>query len=233
MIERIIHQTVPAGRLSWEERRYQRRIFRNLPDWEHRIWTDDANARLFQEQFPQYDVNYSKIRFGVIKADISRYVYMHAFGGFYFDTDYRLIKGLPQDIMQAACVIPIEEATDSRWGFKLGNSVLGSGKGHPFWSGLIAFLFERMGPQDVTDRDQIVDVSGPGALTLYYEQVRHLYTDIVTPARDEFHPDRRFFGTTHGGDENTIGMHQCWGSWRGKPLIGRVRNQVRRKLNAL
>lgn len=233
MIEKRIHQTAPAARLSWEERRYQRRILEKLPGWEYRLWTDDDNSLLFQNHFPEYFDGYSAISFGVVQADISRYLYMHAFGGFYFDTDYKLIRPIPERVLASACVLPIEEKSDSAGGLKLGNAILGSRKGHPFWSGLIRFLFEDLRPQNVTDRDQIVRVSGPVALTDYYELVRDSHPDILTPHRDQFHPDRKFFGTMHHGDETTIGIHQCWGSWRGKPFIARVRNQVRRKLTAL
>lgn len=53
---------------------------------------DDAdNAALMHAVFPHFAERFDAIRIGVLKADIARCAYMHAYGGFYFDTDYRLL----------------------------------------------------------------------------------------------------------------------------------------------
>src|SRR5580692_3326018 len=107
MIPKIIHQTTPTKTLSWEERRMIRRMRSVLSDWEYRLWDDADNERLVVRHFPRYLSRYRSIQRGVVRADIARCMYLYVFGGFYFDTDYKIIAPIDAQTMSAPCVLPI------------------------------------------------------------------------------------------------------------------------------
>jgi mannosyltransferase OCH1-like enzyme len=231
MIPRIIHQTAKTKTLTWEERKLARRMQKILPGWEYRLWDDDDNLTLIHKYFPDFADAYNQIAFGVAKADIARYLYMYAFGGFYFDTDYRLLKPIGPQLLAQACVLPIEEFQLGHPQFKIGNAILGSQKNHPFWPALIKQIFEHIRLHGIT-HDKIVLISGPLAVTQCFLDNQKLF-NIALPERDEFHPDRRFFGLSHRGNSRTTGIHLCWGSWRGKKSLVKIKNFLRRKITAL
>lgn len=238
MIPRIAHQTAPTKELSWEEARLARRIRRMLPDWEYRLWDDADNKRLMAEHFPDMSARYERVPFGVAKADIARYAYLAVHGGFYFDTDYKLLKPIDQAILDQACVIPLEDVRPHDGPLLvehkvLGNAVMGSSRGHPFWRDLIAFILEEKRADQITDRRQIIAATGPAVVTEFYMANRARYGDIVLPNKNAFQPDISMFAMRSSADQDTYGIHLHWGSWRGRDPMVALRIMLRRKLNAL
>ncbi|MCC5086419.1 glycosyltransferase family 32 protein [Xanthomonas campestris] len=232
-IPRIFHLTSPTTALSWEERRIVARLQRTLSGWTCKHWDDTANSALMHRAFPHLAARFDAIRFGVMKADIARYAYMHVDGGFYFDTDYKLLAALGPALLEQPCVLPIEEGALGQPNFKLGNAVFGSEAGHPFWASLIEHIFVAHLPERLTDHRQIPMVSGPRGLTNFYLSRDGRFQGIHCPARDAFHPDRTWFGLGHRGGQIAVGSHLCWASWRGKSTRRAITNYLRRKLSAL
>lgn len=76
------------------------RLQRTLPGWTCKHWDDTANSALMHRAFPHLAARFDAIRFGVMKADIARYAYMHVDGGFYFDTDYKLLAALAPALLE-------------------------------------------------------------------------------------------------------------------------------------
>ncbi len=232
MVPSIFHLTAPTKHLSWEERKIEARLRRLLSEWEEHLWDDADNSALMQEAFPQYAARYEAIRFGVMKADIARCAYLHRYGGFYFDTDYKLLRPISRELLLQCCILPIEEGTVGSPDFRIGNAVLGSVAGHPFWAAFIEHLFTTQAPEALTDPRLIPSMSGPRGLTLFYARHGDRFTDIVFPPQNEFHPPRTWFGLSHRGGAQAFGSHLCWASWRGKTPTHAVTNLVRRKLTA-
>jgi hypothetical protein len=232
MVPSIFHLTAPTKHLTWEERRIEARLRKLLVGWKGHLWDDADNSALMQKTFPQYAPRFEAIRFGVMKADIARYAYMHAYGGFYFDTDYKLFKPISGELMQQNCILPIEEGVPGSADFKLGNAVFGSAKGHPLWGAFIDHIFTQHAPEKLEDHRGIPDLSGPQGLTLFYKANQGRFTDLVFPPRNEFHPDRTWGGISHRGGEQAFGSHLCWASWRGKSPRKAVTNYIRRKVSA-
>jgi len=232
MIPKIFHLTAPTKILSWEERRIQRRLVRLLTDWECHLWDDADNSRLMATHFPHIADQYEAIPFGVLKADIARCAFMHAYGGFYFDTDYKLIKPIPPTLLNARCLLPIEEGATNTSDFKIGNAVFASQPGYPLWSDFIHFIFDRYDVVNLKEHREITQISGPRGLTTFYQLHHDKYPEITFPSRDEFHPVRTWFGLAHKGGRKAYGLHLCWASWRGKTTARAVTNFLRRKLTA-
>ncbi|MEE7547198.1 hypothetical protein HF319_09285 [Xanthomonas sp. Kuri4-1] len=232
MIPPLFHLTAPSIDLLWEERRVKARLHRLLPGWTGYLWDDADNAALMRRAFPQFADRFEAIRFGVMKADIARCAYMHAFGGFYFDTDYKLLKPLSTQLLAQACVLPLEEGRVGTPEFKIGNAVFGSEPGHPFWAAFIDHIFSAHRPEALQDHRQIPMISGPRGMTEFYNAAPGRFPDLYFPARDEFHPDRTWFGLGHRGGRDAFGSHLCWASWRGKTPRHAFTNFLRRKLTA-
>lgn len=233
MIPSLLHQTAPSKRLQWEERRVQQRLRRLLPQWTLHLWDDADNAALMERAFPQFVDRYRAIRFGVMQADIARCVYMHVYGGFYFDTDYKLFRPPSAQLLRQACVLPIEEGSPGGADFKIGNAAFGSRAGHPFWAAFITHVFTAHRPEELEDHRQIPMISGPRGMTGFYLAQRDAFADLYLPPRECFHPERTWSGMGHRGGAAAVGSHLCWASWRGKAPRKAVTNYLRRKLNAL
>lgn len=232
MIPNVFHLTAPTKQLTWEERRVRARLHRMLRGWEGFLWDDADNAALIHSVFPQFAERYDAIALGVLKADIARCAYLHAYGGFYFDTDYKLLQPLSRVLMARDCVLPVEEGRPGSVDFKIGNAVMGSRAGHPFWSDFITHLFTAHQPEAIRDHRVIPDLSGPSGMTTFYLANAWRYPDLYFPPRDHFHPDRTWFGLGHQGGKEAVGSHLCWASWRNKQPHRAVSNFLRRKLTA-
>lgn len=227
MIPRIIHQT--ARKLSPEEFRLAHRMRALLPGWEYRVWSDEDNEALVRDRFPQHLSSFRSIKRGVVKADIARYIYMFAFGGFYFDTDYKLLHAIDQSLLEHSCVLPISRNSGSV--FRLGNAVLGSEPNHPFWLALISGIFGETELSDLAE-SKVEKATGPEGLTSFYLATREHFPDIFLPPREVFHPPITHMGLAFQKNATTVGAHLCWGSWRTKGLLGSLRRVAVRKITS-
>jgi mannosyltransferase OCH1-like enzyme len=238
LIPKIIHQTSKTKDLSWEEGRMVNRIRRMLPDWQHHLWDDEDNAALMARAFPQFLDRYNAIRFGVAKADVARCAYMHAYGGFYFDTDYKLLREPDEALRSKRCVVPLEQGRPAPSGSspghqELGNAALASEPGHPFWRAFIEFIFDEKEAHHITDPQEIIPATGPVAVTEFYRARRADYPEVYLPRANDFHPDISLFALRSSADRESYGIHLHWGSWRGRPVYVAARTLLRRKINGL
>ena len=160
-------------------------------------------------------------------------------GGLYLDTDYKLLD-FPARYRAAECLLPIETGAlasqaapdDDARAFRLGNAFLGSMAGHGFWQGLIEDIFAPPTMDALNGTDPIV-ATGPIALTRFWQRHASRYPGIVLPAKQEFYPDLRLSRLGAAKTRDTLGVHLCWGSWRGKKSLQHYRNVVRRKITCL
>lgn len=234
MIPKIIHQTARSADLSWEERQMTRRLRRILRGWDYHFWDDDANAALMRAHFPHHYDRYAAIRFGVAKSDIARYAYLHIHGGWYFDTDYKLLRSIDDTMLGERCVVPLEHGNGQvRSAMQLGNAVMGSEAGNDFWTGLIDFIFAERHPEAIVDRADIIAATGPRAMSDYYRIHHDRHSDLLLPKKNVFQPDIALFALRTSATRDTYGIHLHWGSWRGRNPFVAARIMLRRKLNGL
>jgi mannosyltransferase OCH1-like enzyme len=228
MIPKVIHQT--AKILTPEEKRIQRRLTNNLVGWEYRFWSDADNEQLVSAKFPKYRSIFNSIRRGVVKADIARYAYLAVFGGFYFDTDYKLTRGIDDTILDHRCILPVSRNTHNL--FRLGNAVMGSEPEHPFWLDFLHYIFQTTGLSE-TPEHMIEKVTGPEGLTDFFLARREKYRDIYLPSTQMFHPPITRFGLGFKATPETLGAHLCWGSWRSMGVLGKTHMIFIRKITSL
>ena len=224
MIPKIIHQT--SNTETPEELRLRDRLCALLPGWEYKFWSDDDNQALVEAVLPQYQSTFRNIQRGVVKADIARYIYLLHFGGWYFDTDYRLVNQIQAEMLSHGCVLPV--CRNEAGVVRLGNAVMGSEAQYLFWSDFLEHIFANPNLTE-TREGMIEDVTGPDALTRFYFAHKDKYRDVVTPERAVFHPEHRFHGFSYVKDPSTIGVHLSWSSWRSKNPLKAAFRFVRRK----
>lgn len=246
MIPKIIHQSMlsnfnePPKKLTAEERRLCRRMRQIMPDWEYRFWTDATVDIMVQEVFPQHLKVFRTIQRGVVKADIARYMYLFACGGFYFDLDYKLLRAIDEETLSHECVLPLSRGRSdapahlteiSYEHFLLCNAVMGSEAAQPFWADFITQIFSTKGLAELTE-SRVVEVTGPDGLTAFYLSRRHRYSDIYIPERSIFHPVHILGGLLSQTEPKTVGIHLSWGSWRTKNPLGAMRRLIQRKVTS-
>jgi len=200
-----------------------------MPEWEFRLWDDADNRLLVAQTIPHLLKSYDNINRGVAKADIARCLYMYVHGGYYIDTDYKVLSSF-NDFISPICVLPISRGSEELE-FRLGNAVFGSSPLHPFW---LAFV------ESVLVRDlgniaeaEIEKVTGPEGLTDFYMSNSQKFDGITLVPRSTFHPEIVFGGVGIKRSPDTIGAHLCWGSWRTKSTLKNIKALVARKITAI
>lgn len=143
------------------------------PTWEYAFHSDSDNAELIATHYRWLLPTFSRLS-GVQKADVSRVVYMHHFGGVYADLDMELLKPLRPLLLQQwrlrnASVLlgqePIAHAAllENR-PRQVCNAILVSAKGHPFWLTVLRRIMRT--PRGITDP---VASTGPRMLEMAVE----------------------------------------------------------------
>lgn len=227
MIPKIIHQTAKEKRLTWEENQLVNHLKKVLKEWEYHLWDDKENEQIVKEHFPQFLDKYKHIKRGVAKADIARYMYMYVYGGFYFDTDYKVLKEIPSSILKKKCILPI-----SRTNFRIGNAILASEPNHAFWLDLLNDIFN---DEELFKLEEcrVEDVTGPIKVTNFYLKNKEKYNDLYLAEKPVFHPQLKYKGTIPMIKKETLGVHFCWGCWRSKNnLLEALITLSRRKIQA-
>ena len=112
-------------------------------NFEYLFFDDEAVAAFIRREFPQYREVFEQFPFRIQKYDFFRYLAVFRLGGFYFDTDVFLVKGL-YTLLTKGCVFPFEELTLNQWlrrqhamDWEIGNYAFGSTPSHPFIGAII------------------------------------------------------------------------------------------------
>lgn len=60
---------------------------RLMPDWEYNLTSDDDNRKFVEQYYPRYLEVYDNAKYNIMRADMTRYMWLHKYGGFYYDLD--------------------------------------------------------------------------------------------------------------------------------------------------
>jgi len=223
-IPRIMHQTAQSLEIPPEWRRYQQ-IARTIhADWEYRFWTDADNDRFVASEFPELLRHFRNMPFGIMRADVIRYLILYRVGGLYVDLDYEFFRGF--DFLDENCVLPSE--TEAGIPQRLGNAIFASAPKHKFLEAVVDDL--RRHPPDARSHDDVLGATGPLFLTRIYNGVSvEVTSDICVPEKRLFSPT-----TPRGGREyralvargDAYGVHHCHGTWRNFSKLQRVKQHL-------
>jgi hypothetical protein len=214
LIPHIIHQSWKTTRVRRQWRRFQKKLVRLHPTWEYRFWTDQDNDRLVKDHYPEYLTLYKNAPLPVDRADIARYLYMHACGGFYVDMDYELLR--PLDPGPWELILPYSRQLsfgDNR--NELDPCVIASRKGHPFWLRLVESLSGRIEEAIRTGKaHDSLFTTGPEAFSGEGFKEKD---GVYFPPREVYHPyyhpgNRREYRAIIASGRS-MGIHHCSGTW--------------------
>lgn len=126
-IPRIIHQTWKTANIPGEWREFHETWRRHHPDWEIRVWTDEDNRQLIEQEHPWFLSTYDSFERDIQRVDAAKYFILYTHGGVYADLD-------------CECLMPVDELVD-RGGAVFGKSAdrviecafIASSPAHPIW----------------------------------------------------------------------------------------------------
>jgi hypothetical protein len=209
------------------------------PGFEHLLF-DDAEVNAFvQVEFPQYFQLFQNFPYRIQKYDFFRYLAVFRLGGFYFDLDVFLARGL-EKLLAQSCVFPFEELTinhclrrDHGMDWEIGNYAFAAAPGHPFLGAVIencvraqtdpAWVRPMMQgiPRMFQADFQVLNTTGPGLLSRTLAENPKLAQEVTVLFPDDVCDHRTWhqFGN--------FGVHAMEGSWRSRG------SYVRRRLGNL
>ena len=195
-IPRRIHQIWLQGESELPEE-YQScvRNWRGMhPEWEYRLWDDEAIRRLLAERHPWFLRTYTAYRYLHQRVDSARCFILYEYGGFYSDVDTEPLKPLDlllEELPQARLILseqpfsPVERRLLRPFvGAKriVTNAVMGSEKGFPAWKPLLELLPKRRRRFAFNRELNITYSTGPALVSGAFDSyIREDPTVVVVP----------------------------------------------------
>ena len=160
-IPKIIHQTWKTGDLPPDMAAFRATWVKHHQTWKHLLWTDTENRRFLGQHHSWFLPIYDGYPEAIMRADAVRYFLLYHYGGLYADLDMECLRPMDPFISEKGLILGLEPAEhlkteDSRArGFTriVGNALMGSTPGHPFWEHVFKLLVEfhkAPGPLDAT-----------------------------------------------------------------------------------
>jgi inositol phosphorylceramide mannosyltransferase catalytic subunit len=205
-------------------------------DYEYLFFDDDAVESFVTERFPQYKPMLDSFPYRIQRYDFFRYLAVYHFGGFYFDLDVLLAKGL-SDLLESGCVFPFEGLTyceflreHHKMDWQIGNYAFGAAQGHPFLEAVIrncvrafedpAWVQPMMRGIPILSRTEflVMNTTGPGLISRTLAEERAIAGAVHVLFPDDVCDGRNWncFGD--------LGVHLTDGSWR--PKSGFLRRRL-------
>ncbi len=197
MIPKLIHQTYHDYELPEIYALCAQQMRALHPDYDYKFWTDDEMYAFMRTEFPTYWSKFSALPRVIMQVDMFRYFLLYKYGGIYVDLDYYMLR--PLDGLFAAMsdakkevLLPADKETYDGHIVGVGNCILASRPGHPFWKKLMDSLFtiDRYTSIDFDDDSNVDSEFGTGS-TFVYNTWRAYSADdtsIYIPRAAMFHP---------------------------------------------
>jgi hypothetical protein len=196
------------------------------PDFEYLFFDDAQVERFIDEHFPQCRPVFDAFPVRIQRYDFFRYLAVYHYGGFYFDLDVFMAKGL-HDLLDYGCVFPFEELTlhdflRNAYGmdWEIGNYAFGARAGHPFIGAIIENCVKAQKepdwpkpmwqsiPKMLQQEFYVLDTTGPGLVsrTLAESTATRVDVKVLFP--------ENVCDTTSWHRFGNYGVHLQQGGWR-------------------
>ena len=140
------------------------------PGWAHRLWTDAENRALVAARYPWLLAAYDGYPSDIQRADVARYVVVHAHGGVYADLDIECFRPFAPLLARHDASVLLSYKQGANFSKGVSNSIFASVAHHPLWDAVFAVLLERANTALAGHRDVLYS-TGPAVLR---EAVRRL-----------------------------------------------------------
>jgi hypothetical protein len=223
MIPRILHQTWISDDVPPHLRAYRQSWLRHHPDWEHRLWTDAKNECLIAERYPDFLPYFRSAVPPILRIDLVRLAYLHAFGGVYADLDYELLRPLDPLLDTSHALVAREHGGIGmviRGHDFIINALLASPPAHPLWLDVMHAMVNGYRPRRMFERHTPYVVRMAIAmLDEHAERRSSVHGDVTILAHQLVYPaspttriaaQRGHAGSVHA----SFGVHHYDNSWR-------------------
>lgn len=239
MIPNIIHQTWKTKELPDRLKEFHDKVKSLHPKWQIKLWTDEENLALVEENFPNLLSIYTALEYNIMRADIIRYMYMSKFGGYYLDLDYELFVPFDDNPPKSDLLLPISNEENGQ--LILGNSIFGSTPNHPFWDAVLKDFEDKPPIKKFFNKFEVLKLTGPDFISRIYFDNANKYIGFLPP-KNIYHPDNNLVNTNNYQEvlqqSGSRGIHHCHGSWLNEGnsiinLISRANSSAKRRLGNL
>jgi inositol phosphorylceramide mannosyltransferase catalytic subunit len=246
---RII-QTGKTRKLQMAEQAAVSNLTSLNPGFAYTYFDDEDVETFINREFPEYRNIYDGFPHRIQRFDFFRYLAVYRFGGFYFDLDVLLARGI-ENLTSSSCVFPFEELTLNSYlrtkhgiDWEIGNYAFGASPGHPFLRAIIdncvraqqdrSWVAPMMSgvPFLLRPNFEILNTTGPGLVTRTLAE----HPELVPTVNILFPTDVCDSSTWHHfGD---YGVHLMTASWHAegnfitRRLAQFCENRTRHRLRA-
>lgn len=206
---------------------YLNRIRTLQPGWDIRLYDDADIIAIVKKDFPHFLEALLAFPTWIQRLDVFRMLIIYQYGGFYMDTDVDLLK--PLDALLRHEVVLAEEKIlqenemklkHHKYSLRIANYMFGSIPLHPFLDAFAKSTLSKAFTPVIFEND-ILETTGPGALTNFYHEHANLYPEILLLKNPGFRCTKNCSPQTscRFGD---YAIHYHHGSWRWQKRIGLV-----------
>lgn len=108
LIPKIIIQTGP-NKMNPKYKSYVDLMKKKNPTFKCMYFNDDDIEVFLKKNYPNYYETYKKLPVFIQKIDFFRYIAVYHYGGFYFDLDIKMLKGIDEPLLNHSCIFPVDE----------------------------------------------------------------------------------------------------------------------------
>jgi inositol phosphorylceramide mannosyltransferase catalytic subunit len=191
------------------------------------VYFDDREVEAFiNREFPEYRTTIDSFTHRIQRFDFFRYLAVYRLGGFYFDLDVFLARGI-RELTASSCVFPFEELTLNSYlrthykmDWEIGNYAFGAAAGHPFLLAIIencvraqqdrSWVAPMLGaiPSLFRSEFEVLNTTGPGLVTRTLAENPELARTVNVLFPDDVCDERTWHNFGH------YGVHLMAASWR-------------------
>lgn len=150
---------------------------RLMPEWEYTLTDDTFNLNFVTVEYPWFLETYEKLPYPIMRADVFRYLWLHKYGGVYFDLDLcpaRSLNDVVASLNEEKSVYLVSSGNSDT---TITNSFMMSMPGDDFWLNVISEVVEAVNSSSslplyarLEMHAYILNVTGPLMLTRVFEK---------------------------------------------------------------
>lgn len=148
------------------------------PDYEHPLYDDNDLRNVIVTHFPQYLKHYDDFTQNIERVDFARPALLYVYGGVYADLDTEPLKPIDDWVQKNTIVLGREPLEHARRLYNrevvLCNAFMISPPKQQVWLDYMQYIIDHYEPYY-----KPVDNTGPMALTKFYEQNPHSFSNVI------------------------------------------------------
>lgn len=173
-IPKIIHQSWKSNEIPKKFDKWVNSWKNYHQDWEYKLWTDKDNRKLIEDHYPWFLEIYDSFPFSIMRADASRYFYLHKYGGLYTDLDIEALKPLDKYITNYDLILgSMEDIKKTASKHSIPNAWMLSKPEHPFWLLCIQYIVDKYKNNLNWNNVYVEGVTGPIMLFDVYDDYKN------------------------------------------------------------